>query len=341
MDPLVDTTKLLYITDTHGKARNPVSRIDDYAGAVFRKMKYIIEYAENNNFDAILHGGDWLDAPHVSDDFIREFSFIIKRSKVPFYGILGNHDIYGYNPDTFLRTAYSISEGLGVFTRLYRNKPVKVGRAILTGQDAVADYDRKGCEYLYTDSYIESESDHVVIHLTHGMLVDKKWDEKICLTTPVSQIIDTVNADIVLGGHEHIGFGIISKMNSYGKMKTFCNPGSLLRVTSSTGDVRRNCRFATIEINSSGYDVKLHDLPEDIAKPAEEVFDLVSLQKEKDAKKNLQAFIDTANQIDLSENPGDVYNNLKKMADEDNIDEEVYNICVDELKKAEESQFND
>ena len=89
------------------------------------------------------------------------------------------------------------------------------------------------------------------------------------------------------------------------------------------------------------YYVKLHDLPEDIAKPAEEVFDLASLQKEKDAKKNLQAFIDTANQIDLSENPGDVYNNLKKMADEDNIDEEVYNICVDELKKAEESQFND
>ena len=45
--------------------------------------------------------------------------------------------------------------------------------------------------------------------------------------TKISEICNKINADIVLTGHEHVGFGVVRRNG-----KLFVNPGALTRTTS-------------------------------------------------------------------------------------------------------------
>ena len=53
--------KAIFLTDTHLRASNPRSRIDDYPQATLDKFKWILDYAVKRGVDVILHGGDFFD----------------------------------------------------------------------------------------------------------------------------------------------------------------------------------------------------------------------------------------------------------------------------------------
>ena len=68
--------KFIYFTDVHYGA-NPVCRKDNYNEAILKKLKYIIEYAADNEIKTLVCGGDMFDRPHQNyNDLIELFSLI-------------------------------------------------------------------------------------------------------------------------------------------------------------------------------------------------------------------------------------------------------------------------
>lgn len=332
--------KLIFITDTHGMASNPGSRLDVFSEAILKKMAYVGVYAQEIGASAILHGGDWLHTPDVSESFVRELSRIVKGYPCPVYGVLGNHDIYGYNPTTFNRTSFGVAEGVGVFQRLGKvPTPIIEGnvKVAITGQDSYFDLDKPGHINDYTDTI--AEEGFINIHIVHGMLVEKEWPQVACTT--IAQVMENdPNADIILTGHEHTGFGIKEyyRVDGFNKV-IFCNPGSLARVTAGTGDIRKDVRMAVIDINDKGYSVELVNLPLDVARPSVEVLDHEKLAEEKANKQNLQRFVTKMNDTRV-EQDFNVYESLKRLCSEQSIDNGVMEECRFQLEKAEESMNN-
>ena len=327
--------KLIFITDTHGMASNPGSRLDVFSEALLKKMEYIGQYAKEIGATAILHGGDWLHTPDVSESFIREIARIVHSYPCPTFGVLGNHDIYGYNPTTFNRTSLGVAEGVGVFVRLGSTPIFLEGEGevvALTGQDSTFDLDKPGHEGMYTDTpshetYMGKPCTD--IHIVHGMLVEKEWPQVAC--TVISDIKDRCAADIILTGHEHTGFGV----KRYSDV-TFCNPGSLARVTAGTGDVRKDVRMAVITVEGNNYDIELVNLPIDVARPASEVLDTDKLAEEKANKENLQKFITKMNNTTVQQD-FNVYESLNRLCEDQDIEDKVMEECRRQLEKAEES----
>ena len=313
--------RLIFITDTHGKASSPSSRLDDYPSAMLAKMRYVGEYAKSINAKAVIHGGDWLDTPDVSESFVREFAKIVNNYHCPVVGVLGNHDIYGYNPETFLRTSLGVAEGVGVFERLYPDKGLIL-------EDSYFDLDKEGHLEDYTNTPLyHSEGVNTHIHVVHGMLVEREWPHVNC--TVIEDIKDC-NADIILTGHEHTGFGVKTINN-----KVFCNPGSLARVTAGTGDIRKDVRMAVIEINKDGYRVELVNLPSFVAKPSSEVLDIDRLLEEKRNKEQLNNFINNINSVEIK-NDFNIYESLVSISKIENVEEDVISECRKQLEIAEE-----
>lgn len=329
--------KLVFITDTHGMASNPGSRLDSFPEAILKKMDYVVAYAKQIGAEAILHGGDWLHTPDVSESFIREFCNILRNSEVPIYGILGNHDIYGYNPETFKRTALGVGEVMGAFTRLYIDKPIYLEDSDvtvrLTGRDSYADLDKgTGWDKIkdYAPDMPEGErTDCVHVHIVHGMLVEREWSQVACTT--IDELTNVGAAHITLTGHEHTGFGVIKR----GK-NIFCNPGSLARVTAGTGDVRKDVRMAVITVNSvDDYDIELVNLPCEVARPSSEVLDHEKLMLEKDRKNRLNSFISDVNVIQVNKE-FNIHQTLNLLCEQEQADREVLEECRKQLQIAEE-----
>lgn len=322
--------KLIFITDTHGRGSNPGSRLDDYPQTVLNKFAYINTYARDIGASGIIHGGDWLETPDVTNVFIRRLVNVVRHSSCPWYGILGNHDIYGYNPDTFAKTPLGIAEEAGMFTRLFRDNPVEITdgetKVYLTGTDSHFDLDKEDTRYMYMDS--ARKEGHINIHVTHGMLLHKEWPQ---LKHTVIDDIKDFNADILLSGHEHVGYGLKRLDNG----KLVCNPGSLLRVTASTGDIRKDVRFAVITVTGTEFDIELVNMPVSIARPASEVIDIEKLQNEKDSKQKLEAFVDMIGDVELDED-FDVMHNLGVIAESVDASEEVIEECRTRIQEAEE-----
>lgn len=322
--------RLLYITDTHGRATTPSSRLDDFSETVLSKMKYIGEFVKANNISAVIHGGDWLHTPDVSESFIGEFAKIVSDWECDVVGILGNHDIYGYNPDTFIRTPLGIAQKLNMFKRLYINNPYIIKNddntcVAITGCDANFNLDKNGRISDYTDSVITQGA--VNIHVVHGMLVERVWPQVPCTTI---EQIQNCNADIILTGHEHVGFEV-KEMNG----KLFCNPGSLLRVTSSTGDVRKNVSMALITVEGNSYNIEIIPLPSTVALPSSQVMDLKAIAEEKESKKQLEHFTSTIISSEVSKS-FNIYDSLNDFCNKENIEEEVKDVCRQHLEQAEE-----
>src|SRR3954452_25337411 len=96
--------RILYMTDTHIRGTSPRSRIDDVEKTIRLKLEEVIQIAEREKVDFILHGGDVFDRPNLSPAVVREFALLFRRFPAPVYAIDANHDIYEHNPATTPRT---------------------------------------------------------------------------------------------------------------------------------------------------------------------------------------------------------------------------------------------
>ena len=303
----MNSIKFVHVTDIHIMGRNPVYRKDNFLETTKAKLAWVNKYAFDIGASAILCTGDIFDRADTAYSVLNDVVSIFESSHVPWICIAGNHDIYGYNPETIPRTPYgTLRESrniltVGSYNNLYFDENVfelANKKILVTGQDSDGFIDKRHSEDKYFDYGYYSEDTRtwydIIIHLCHGYLTDTDLGSLI-EHTKISEICNKINADIVLTGHEHVGFGVVKRNG-----KLFVNPGALTRTTSGEGDINRDSQIAVIEIFENGeYDANLVKV--EIAKPSEEVIDIEKAKEEKDKRRNMENFINDLNEVDISQ----------------------------------------
>lgn len=156
--------KFLFVGDLHLRGTNPRNRIDDYKEVAKQKLKEVFKIAVDNAVDAILQPGDIFDRPEVGIAVLLEFAEVLKESPVNIYCTLGNHDIYGYNVDSYYRTSLRLLEMLVPQLTVIRSasdKPIYLAKGhykvYLTATPYSKDMDINGYGYGPDVDYPEAE----------------------------------------------------------------------------------------------------------------------------------------------------------------------------------------
>jgi len=303
------------MTDPHITGVSPKSRKDDYFTTIKEKLVEVGQIAKANKVSAILCGGDIFNRPDPSPSVVIDIFRIIKAWDVPLYGVIGNHDIFGFNPETVGRTMLGVLMSSGLYNPLgddnwvefancddFNDNDFTVG---ISGCDSYYGLDKGGRTEDYSPN---NPMGSVKIHIVHGYLSAKKRLETIPHTM-IDDILDT-KADIVLAGHEHEGFGVIKRNN-----KLFCNPGALGRVSAAVGEINRDVRVALVIVNGPGdFDIRL--IPLKCAKPADEVLDREQLEKEKEQQEQMAVFAQSISDFEVKTT--DILEIMQLIADEEN-----------------------
>lgn len=281
--------KLLYITDTHIRGTPPRHRLDDFPAALRAKLTEVVELACRHRVQAILHGGDLFDRPDVAPAVAREFLEPLRAAPCPIYGIAGNHDIFGHNPETLHRTMLGLFDGFGLFQLIRPGQVHLLGEGSLqvqvTGQEFHYDLDRRDprldyCVYAEGDPAAPPGHQHWrqpgvrwAIHLVHGMLLERDFFPGIAHTLLEAVMPHSV-ADLTLNGHYHPGF---SQVWEHGGRR-WVNPGALVRLGIGAGELRRQPRAVLIELTPDALRLEFINLAS--APPGEEVLDRGALEAE-------------------------------------------------------------
>lgn len=318
--------KLLFVGDLHLRGNNPRNRIDDYPEVAKEKLREVFRIAVDQKADYILQPGDIFDRPEVGINVLLEYAEILQESPVSIYCTIGNHDIYGYNVDSYNRSSLRLLEMLVpqlTVIRSANDRPIYLSngryKVYLTATPYSRDMDING--YGYGPDVEYPEKDHIGIHIAHGMLLDHKppFDRYSDLYK-----VDT-SADIILTGHDHIGYGIYRR-NADDKL--FVNPGSLLRMSASVGEMSRQIQVALITIDEiqGNYDASF--IPLTVAKSGEEVLDRSKIEEEKQrqyAMENFSALIQghTGNKVLM-----DINQIIDQVAAEEQYSPEVVKVAL-------------
>ncbi|MCX7921809.1 MAG: metallophosphoesterase [Clostridia bacterium] len=274
--------KFLFFTDTHIRGTTPKNRTDNFYDTLKNKFYEVKQISDDLEVDYILHGGDWFDRPDISPAIVREFAIIVRSFNKPIYTIAGNHDIFGHNPGTLGRTMLGLLEGIGIIKLLGYEDRVILERDGLRVQLTGSSYNYGIDGEDFRKHYIIDKRTDVdyAINLVHGMLLQKPFIEGIHYTL-IDEIKET-EADITLSGHYHGGFGIVRNGSKY-----FINPGSMVRVSNSIGEIKRKPEVVFLEL---GKDITATTIPLKTALPGEQVLDRQHLEKSQDRILKLHHF---------------------------------------------------
>lgn len=103
--------KFLFYTDLHLHAKQPRHRADIYSVSVLKKLEEIYEIARREAVDFVVFGGDFYHTWRIfSYDIINAAMEIMCNEGIPTLGIVGQHDVYGYNRETYLKSTLCFQE---------------------------------------------------------------------------------------------------------------------------------------------------------------------------------------------------------------------------------------
>lgn len=320
--------KILFLTDTHIRGTSPINRKDDFLATLEKKLSEVMEIIKNEKVDYCLHGGDMFDRPDIAPSIVREIGIILRKCPVPIYAIAGNHDIYGYNPTTLPRTMLGLLDGFGAIRLLEIGEKIileKDGvRVQLTGQHFSYNLDQQNPE----GYVIEKRADvHYAIHLVHGLLLEKPLFPGVAYTL-IENILQT-EADITLVGHYHRGFAKVLQIEG----KYFVNPGSLMRLEASTGEMKRIPQVALLEIQKEGIRIKLQKLK--TALLGNEVLDATKLLSQEYKEKKMADFIQGIKEVGQFK-AFNVQEIIEMVADKAGIQQEIRKEALERIAKAQE-----
>ncbi|WP_224268510.1 metallophosphoesterase family protein [Haloprofundus salinisoli] len=192
------STRLLHISDTHLGNRQYGSDIrrDDFADA-FEKA---IEYAVEQDVDAVIHTGDLFDSRDPSLPDLNRCIDILQRLEtagIPFYGIVGNHE--RKMDDQYL----DLIEKTGAAERLTKHPTQATDEVVLYGIDAVTKP-----AWHAEDFQLKAPPEGTFTILCMHQLLDPPVPE-LFAEHPLDDVLERVNVDldaVALGDyHETVG----------------------------------------------------------------------------------------------------------------------------------------
>jgi len=121
----------------------------------------MIDYAKENEVEAIIIAGDMFDKPRISVK-TKEFvmSLITNSPDIQFFYASGNHD-----EDVFIESLESLPENLNIFTNKWKTFNLK--ECDITG----INYNESSEKYLYDTLFLDKEKPNIVV--MHGPLGSK------------------------------------------------------------------------------------------------------------------------------------------------------------------------
>lgn len=191
--------RFLFLFDPHYTTSPPSSRADSYGDEIIAKLVEVGEIAKKGNVDAIGIGGDLF---HRKDKTTytecRTIAKVLRSYPAPVYGICGNHDISGYQLDSFKSKPIGVLEAAGLLQLI--DDPVDMGEGIiLAGRSYAKDYEVPAS---YSCGF-KKPAGATLIWLSHGMLLPDKPELPYEYTSS-ADIGGKIKADMLFNGHFHI-----------------------------------------------------------------------------------------------------------------------------------------
>lgn len=84
---------IIFVGDPHAQSRNPGRRIDDYTSAIPKKLAFVRDLAEKNGYGVIVLG-DMFSRAQDSQSLLMTRLCHAMRGRMPWYCLVGNHDIH-------------------------------------------------------------------------------------------------------------------------------------------------------------------------------------------------------------------------------------------------------
>ncbi|PGQ88216.1 metallophosphoesterase [Priestia megaterium] len=286
--------KLLHSTDWHFTGKNPAARTDDYPATIERKIKDFFQTGHELEVDAFLGGGDFFNSAYTSPEIVTRLGKIVEAGKKDkkMFGIWGNHDEIGYNPNTVKKTSIGVMQEFSKdFIILDRTPYIFEANGMkvkLTGVSAYPQmdshiYDEHGniVQHRARDWIVEHTDGTPHVHMAHGFLTSRPLLDTIRHTL-IEEMRHT-KATITLGAHDHNGFPVTKLDHGYAY-----NPGSLGRTKASHEEMNRMPKYALVTIHDDGTG-EIQPIPCKVAEPGIEVMDRSVIEEKKAKEAKLKA----------------------------------------------------
>ena len=322
----------LYVTDTHATGRGPRSRLDSYWDAMMEKFYELRAVIQEKKVEAVFHGGDLFDKPVISLSLLGELATYIRSTNVPWYVVPGNHDLFGYDLASLPQTSLGLLAKAGVIHILDRSSGPIVyslgGHTIsFEGQPYHKDIDQRD---ISLDYYTISDASYRIL-IPHSMLLNKEYFPDVPYTH-INSLKDKTDADAILVGHYHDGYGKQMITHTDRKQTTVINPGSMMRDEASKSSMTRIPSYILIYAHEDGR-VEFDIRPFQCAKKGEEIFDRSHIEEALERNKQLASFEKTI-QVDLP--TSNIHETLRHIIQASGVSKEVEQKAIDVLTKAEE-----
>lgn len=258
--------KLLVTGDWHHRSLQPVARLDDIGVVLATKITEVGEIARREDCAAIIEPGDITNSPGLAYSTLAVLENLIRGLDKSVWSIPGNHDEHAHSLESIERTAYGHLVTTGLVRDLAR-QPVETDTITVTGAGFSASTDNDVSDYLAKPAPNATKGS-VRIHVAHGMLLERApgFDLKHTLLEEVAKHPDC--PDVLICGHEHLGFGVRRLPRAGGGELVAINPGALVRLSAHPGEIERTPQVCVLEVYPGAAPFCHHcdaDLPADKA----------------------------------------------------------------------------
>lgn len=321
-------TKFMIIGDLHIQLSTPQHRLTSVQDALVAKFQEIGELCTQHNISFVVITGDIFNSGQVNNNTLLFAAKLFEYIKCPIYTIPGNHDLFNWNIKTYYRTSLYllslIAENLMVITT--PKQGFKLGDGInkvyLTGQHFCDEIDKDGFGYS-RDSEVDVPVDCFNVHVVHGMLLEHKPPFN---TYTLIKDVKT-NCDMVITGHDHIGYGTL-KYNGV----VFCNPGSILRTSASNAEITRKIKVSVCTVKYKT--ATMEDIVLTSALPGNEVLDRTKIDETRERNYAMEEFSTLLkSKYDGKVERIDIFSIIQKIAELEFIEPRLVDIAISKLKQ--------
>jgi DNA repair exonuclease SbcCD nuclease subunit len=227
--------RFTFYTDLHLSGQTPAHRVDNYQQALVDKLGEVYTVAKANGSDFVVFGGDLFHSHRIfSYELLSPVMDILCDSKIDTYLVIGQHDILGYNPETYRSSTLSfIINRCPALKVLW--EPITVGCVHLCPSHV--------WQPLAEAANYELEKGKVNVLVAHHLITNKKTMFESLSSDDFVKTIKAAgkNFDVVVSGDLHDGYQTHLVEDTW-----FCNPGSIAR--RATSDMNRPPKFAVVDV---------------------------------------------------------------------------------------------
>lgn len=237
---------ITWITDSHFTNNPPEKRIDNLYTTQFDKYAEFVDYTNKWNAQAF-HGGDFTDYHRPPLNFLNKLNEITAKFKRKPKCVIGNHDIIGYNLNSYKDCAIGnfVSSDLAEIAENFTFKP----------SPGVVDAAHRIIVFHFTPNHtldmyknIEPYDGNTII-FSHNMIVKSPVPYPHILAEDVLKVLS--ENTLILSGHYHIPFDVKSGT------RRIINPGSYLRFERMQSNKRKPL---IIRVDTATLEVVKHEV---------------------------------------------------------------------------------